>query len=298
MFTKECIVCGKVFKTNDVRKLICSEVCVNKKKNQYVKDKKTEELEQIRSERTCPHCGEIFIPEGRRNLTRTKFCSAKCRQNFKNKERWEKVKPPNPEPRPCAICSKTFTPSRKSPNAVTCSKECNIKRQQAMGKERRDKQRNEKLRQGKICAACGIRFFPNTHNQKFCSEKCRLEKKKEVQRKNAAAIPAEVKAERNKRCRWGGSWLKAMERDNNKCQLCGNEEKLNVHHLDGNGEKKNGKRVENDTSLDNLITLCEQCHKDMHGIFIIKIADGWGVRGNAFKKLGLSGTIKILDIEN
>ncbi|MEN6621962.1 MAG: hypothetical protein ABFD50_10480 [Smithella sp.] len=296
MLLKECIVCGKTFETGDKRKLICSQECVKAKKNQYVRDKKTEEIEQKRLEKTCSHCGKTFIPEGRRNITKARFCSAKCRQNFKNKERWEKIKPPDPEPRACVICGKSFTPSRRTPNAVTCSSECNIKRQQAKDKEMRDGQRNEKLRQGKDCPVCGIRFFPKTLSQKFCSEKCRLEKKKEVQRKNAATIPSEVKSARSKKCRWSGNWLKSIERDEYKCQLCGSMDGVVVHHLNGRGERrKNGKRIANRCdSLDNLVSLCTQCHRDIHGVFLILQDGEWVVYSPLFEELDIGDSIKTI----
>ena len=46
--------------------------------------------------------------------------------------------------------------------------------------------------------------------------------------------------------------------NNNYCKICGNLNGLQVHH------KKNIKNGGNHTS-DNLIVLCEECHKDQHG---------------------------------
>lgn len=47
-----------------------------------------------------------------------------------------------------------------------------------------------------------------------------------------------------------------LERDGYKCQCCGDKERNAVHHIDCN--KKNN-------STSNLITLCNQCHRYIHG---------------------------------
>jgi len=55
---------------------------------------------------------------------------------------------------------------------------------------------------------------------------------------------------------------KVIERDENKCQCCGvsgdntTTNKLSVHHIDT--DKFNNR-------VSNLITLCVQCHKSLHG---------------------------------
>ena len=46
-----------------------------------------------------------------------------------------------------------------------------------------------------------------------------------------------------------------LDRDKNKCQWCGGEEKLEVHHFDLNP---------NNNEISNLKTLCFKCHKKVH----------------------------------
>lgn len=46
-----------------------------------------------------------------------------------------------------------------------------------------------------------------------------------------------------------------------ECQRCGSEDKLVVHHQDGNNGKM-GKPMNN--SPDNLIVLCRRCHPKLH----------------------------------
>lgn len=48
-----------------------------------------------------------------------------------------------------------------------------------------------------------------------------------------------------------------LTRDEYKCVLCGSADRVNVHHI--NERSKGG-----GNDLDNLITLCHNCHKDEH----------------------------------
>ncbi|MHB8616307.1 MAG: HNH endonuclease [Candidatus Acidiferrales bacterium] len=48
-----------------------------------------------------------------------------------------------------------------------------------------------------------------------------------------------------------------LKRDDWRCQNCGSSENLHVHHLQSRG------RLGDDT-LENLITLCVCCHRDVH----------------------------------
>ena len=57
-------------------------------------------------------------------------------------------------------------------------------------------------------------------------------------------------------------WTKTLkraikERDRYTCQLCGEQEDLLVHHIDCD---------KNNSSSDNLITLCRKCHSKVHHI--------------------------------
>lgn len=68
-----------------------------------------------------------------------------------------------------------------------------------------------------------------------------------------------------------------LARDGHKCQHCGGKSKdpvLNVHHIES---RKTGGNAPN-----NLITLCETCHKDYHrGKFDLKIKRGTSLRDAA-----------------
>ncbi|UYO61846.1 HNH endonuclease [Acetobacterium wieringae] len=56
--------------------------------------------------------------------------------------------------------------------------------------------------------------------------------------------------------KWRDSVLK---RDGHKCQKCGSEDKLNVHHIK---QFSLYKELRHDS--ENAITLCEKCHKKIH----------------------------------
>ena len=48
-----------------------------------------------------------------------------------------------------------------------------------------------------------------------------------------------------------------FKRDNNKCRLCLDKEELQIHHL-------TPKAFGGSNRIDNLITLCDCCHKFLH----------------------------------
>ena len=48
-----------------------------------------------------------------------------------------------------------------------------------------------------------------------------------------------------------------LERDAWRCQFCGGLSNLEVHH-------KTARSKLGDDSVDNLITLCDPCHKELH----------------------------------
>jgi len=65
--------------------------------------------------------------------------------------------------------------------------------------------------------------------------------------------------------RFGGNKQKVLERDGNKCILCKSITKLHIHHIDGTGgsSRRGYKNINN--SMENLITVCFNCHRKIHG---------------------------------
>lgn len=129
-----------------------------------------------------------------------------------------------------------------------------------------------------ICP-CGNQFWIETFNlkhriPKYCSLKCRHKYGPHDQNIGMRWILSEEQREKhrgenNPQWRDGSSrrkyppefnnYLKQLvkERDKYRCQLCGNVENLVVHHIDWD-------KMNND--INNLITLCQECHGGLNRI--------------------------------
>jgi len=90
------------------------------------------------------------------------------------------------------------------------------------------------------------------------------EQKKEWIKKNPDKV-----AQYRDNSEFGGMAQEALERDNFQCQECGMSQeqsiilfnnKLSVHHEDGNGRRI----VIKNNDIDNLVTMCMRCHKILH----------------------------------
>jgi len=76
--------------------------------------------------------------------------------------------------------------------------------------------------------------------------------------------------------RFGGNREKALQRDGYRCVDCGSKKNLQVHHIDELGRNK-PKEIQNH-SLDNLVTLCGDCHLKRHNPVLAR----WGKRGGGY----------------
>ena len=96
--------------------------------------------------------------------------------------------------------------------------------------------------------------------------------------------------EREKLRKLDGNRQRAMERDGYRCQSCGTDKKLLVHHRDGSGERSQSPNHE----LDNLVTLCHKCHVAVHNIIYRVIGGEVYVAGKIFDLLAVGDTVKVL----
>lgn len=90
------------------------------------------------------------------------------------------------------------------------------------------------------CKECNGAFFAASNSWDFCHA-CRID------RGLVGKIKYSTHFKRLKKT--------IIKRDNNECQCCKRDYKLGVHHIDENSHNN---------KLDNLITLCNQCHFSLH----------------------------------
>ena len=63
-----------------------------------------------------------------------------------------------------------------------------------------------------------------------------------------------------------------MARDGNECRKCGSTGKLSVHHIDHSGSHK-VKTFEANNDIENLVVLCDKCHRDIHTLTYKTLAE-------------------------
>lgn len=184
----------------------------------------------------------------------------------------------------CKICEKSFLPPKNVPRAKTCSLKCNRRNQENIRSKRRE---DNRITGEKICECCGKKYLANGkyswHKRKYCSSKC------------AHLICSRNRDSKN---RLNGNWIKVLERDKYKCQICDKQgeafvnnpkERMIVHHIDGSGETESPNH-----EMNNLLTLCQKCHFDIHRIQY-RIIDGeFYVFGKIFEQIKLK-QVKVLN---
>lgn len=183
----------------------------------------------------------------------------------------------------CEVCSREFVRDRSHPKARTCSQPCS---QQRFNRLRREKSAARQA-PSQHCPECGGSFVPHRFSQnwqKFCSHRCSGRNNARINRRRNPGVDRDNQRKR----RLDGNLLRALERDQHRCVRCGvqasGRRHLNVHHIDGHGGRADG--ANND--LENLATLCNKCHKEVH-TFKYRIVDGEVlISGAVFDWLGLT----------
>lgn len=214
----------------------------------------------------CVYCGKVIDCYGPQ-----KYCSEKCR----NMARQEREKIMDRGNKTCPYCKQVFYPKHRN-DQVYCSEQC---------REKAKWERKKPIPTERICLNCGTAFIPIKGRQKYCSEKCRIEKyyadnkeriKERTTRYRLSHLEQECENKRRNRelnkerykqrdmeyhdsTRFGGNKQLVLERDGYKCAICGATEGLVVHHKDETGQLDN---PNNDPS--NLISVCKACHAKIH----------------------------------
>ena len=146
----------------------------------------------------------------------------------------------------CQECGREFEPKDKSPSHLKrhppkyCSRECG----------RKWRKNGVTLK----CTQCGEKIYRRKSHaaltdRPFCGFRCYGKWQKTHQKETRTDLRV-----------WRKQRLLALDRDGHQCQDCGQDQKrLVVHHL---VERAPGKP--DNHALDNLLTLCDSCHRRRH----------------------------------
>lgn len=228
----------------------------------------------------CQECGVEFQPDKtKRNWKHIKFCSDKCRKADAARKKRESYKSRVVEDKACLFCQKTFTPSPTiGARQKYCGRDCYLEHKKELKKKEWQSQRFTKE-----CENCGIEFFPSKFcqdRQIYCSKTCQG---------NASHKRHAGKYKRPGAALYAFQLAKPLVLDRDgSCTICGSKKGLHVHHLDNSGSTEDC-----DNSLENLTTLCHDCHSAIHRVTLAKVDGEWCLDGKIFERLGLTGELAI-----
>lgn len=235
---------------------------------------------KVFEERKCVICETPFqVNIKSKRDSKKKTCSNKCSSKLGSLNSQTKTN--------CRICGKEIYTNKghaNSDHGVYCSDECRKKRYELN------------------CVICGNKFYADRNTVNHCSQECINESNKnkliEVEcycckrkfKRPTFTIPEGKRIFCSTKCcnrqfsienpnRYGSKWSRIrqdrLKIDNHTCLKCGKRtlEKyaLNVHHIIPIEEFDD---VDKANELDNLQTLCYECHMEHHGRHIIKNEDG------------------------
>ena len=165
----------------------------------------------------------------------------------------------------CPICGDKFYVRPSNSDQKTCSNECMAKMMQGQKRPEIMGENNPKYkREEVICDYCGKTFKRapsfNKGEHLFCSPACRKRwetEDRDYSKENHPQWKGGHNEYIRKRYEAGGKWkenrIRALQRDDNKCQFCGTENNLDIHHI-------KPVRTGGSNYRGNLVTLCRSCH--------------------------------------
>lgn len=199
----------------------------------------------------CERCGKLFLSYDYRNNRTPRYCSRACGQ-------------PNRYARQtitCSVCGKEFDRKRyhvemSGTRGQFCGFECYARWQAEHTTGPANPGYNPSAHEILTCDWCGKEFerpkYVRGGQLHFCCRDC------------FHAFAGEH-FRRQRPTSYGKSWRRAraqaMDRDQHRCQDCGSESLLVVHHIEPYKSFENGQDAH---ELDNLVTLCRACHLARH----------------------------------
>ena len=181
----------------------------------------------------------------------------------------------------CTVCGKEIKRFGKLPKCAFCNHEC-----YSIYKSRKwSGDNNPRFSGGELkltCTECDKEFTSKRYGmgreQKTCSRECYSKRRSRIYRgekhpmyrgvegKTARPVRMQKKYER---------WIKAIKERDGKCVHCGSKENLHAHHIKelatlvNEYKQKHGRLETQDNffyQMDNGITLCKLCHREVHKI--------------------------------
>jgi len=204
---------------------------------------------------SCAQCGKNLLRQAcdvRKHFKRGYapfYCSNECWGRAENLQRYG-----------ARVCARCGDPAPKKlgqfgsqkEGRIFCSAECHEA-------ERLEEYEQRVLARMRPCARCNALFVPPNSASQFCSQPCasrahaqRMAKEGNPRWRDGVSA-SRVKPHVTRRFRELRPLV--MKRDGQRCVLCEETEKLEVHHIDENP-------LNNRTA--NLVTLCRPCHEKVH----------------------------------
>lgn len=250
-----CDSCGKAYGTRGglayhmrkcspsdmVKCEFCSKLLLSEKS---IRNHEAQSHDIGRVKKECQSCGEEFEVKRYREDT-AKYCSDACRTRD-TVAGWNKKQHPTLE---CERCGDDYTvkPYEKETSRY-CSIEC-----------------KHGPRPTVECSNCGRDYEVARHKKdstKYCSIDCRDE-----DFRNRFSGEDSPRWKGGKVHYYGENWIRkrkqTLERDEYQCQHCRTSEDLHVHHI---RKIRKFDEPEDANYLENLVTLCAECHRAWEGI--------------------------------
>lgn len=226
----------------------------------------------------CDNCGEMtYKKPSRIERSEHDFCSRECSDEYQEIQ-FQGEGGPNYRgggEYTCEVCGTTVetTPS-EAESRTYCSQDCMAEAQSEMYSGEGNPMWNGGLEEI-TCEWCGeaAEFVPaEAEVRRFCSDDCYkkwLSEEMKGEKWMGEDNPSWAGGQERHRY-YGPNWEeqreKALDRDGHECLICGSTDDLHVHHKTPirQFDRETDRWYKLANALDNLVTLCNSCHKTVH----------------------------------